>query len=77
MLSTQTSLNINSNNIKAYMRSQLDLRPEYFDTYNCGEINMTLLAEDAAQEFDLYEDDVISEGIFEIAFEVAEEYEIH
>lgn len=43
----------------------------------CGEVRTTTLAEDAADEFDLYEDDeyTIPECVFELAAEVADWYE--
>ena len=66
---------MNASKIKAYMREQIESRPKYFDTFDNGEINMTLLAEDAAQRFNLYTDDEIPEDVFEIALEVTEEYE--
>lgn len=43
--------------------------------YDCGEVNTTLLGEDAAGEFDLYEDEeeyIIPECVFELAAEVAD-----
>ncbi len=66
---------MNAQQIKNYMRNQLEFRFPYFDTFNCGEVDMTKLAEDAAQELDLYENDEVPEEVFEIAFEVAEDYE--
>lgn len=46
------------------------IEPEYDD---CGEVNCTKLAEDAAEHFDLYgDDDEIPEELFEIATQIAD-----
>lgn len=63
--------------VSRYMQDQAETRHGDFDPHNCGETNATLLAEDAAAHFDLYETDgeTIPEEVFEIALEVAEMYE--
>lgn len=56
--------------VKYWMRESIDA---YVSC--CDEVNLTQLAEDAAQEFDLYEDDsdaTIPEWVFELSSEVAE-----
>ena len=61
----------NERKIAKYMRDQIELRPEYFDTFKSGEVNMTKLAEDAAQEFDLYDEyGDTPEEVFELACDV-------
>ena len=67
---------INVDRVSTYMESQIEARYADFDPWNCGEINSTLLAEDAAREFDLYGDkDKVPERLFEIAFDVVERTE--
>ena len=59
--------------ITNWMIRELD---DDYDSYDdCGEINTTLLAENCAQDLNLYEEDdeTIPEEVFEIAFEVSEE----
>jgi hypothetical protein len=58
--------------VKSWMRSNTD---EHLD---CGEVNLTGLAENAAHEFDVYEEDseaTIPEWVFEMAVDVAIIYE--
>lgn len=57
--------------VRAWMTQHVD---EYVD--ECNEYDCTKLAEDAAQEFDLYEDNdtfTIPEWVFDLAVEVTQE----
>lgn len=59
--------------VSRWMIANLD---RYVD--NCNEIDLTRLAEDAAEEFHLYDDDVnfsIPECVFDLAVTVVEELE--
>jgi len=65
---------MNKRRIEKYMRDQLEIDPDFFDIYDCHEVNSTKLAEDAADELDLYdENDKISQEVFEIALKISEE----
>ena len=57
---------------KSFMVKNLE---EYID--QCNEIDCTKLAEDAANEFNIYEDEInyeIPEWVFDLAVEVGEKY---
>ena len=58
------------NKVENWMRREVQ---EYLD--ECNEINCTKLAEDAANEFNLYvndpEEGTIEEWVFELAFQVS------
>ncbi len=59
-------------NVRRYLSANTS---EHVDP-KTGEVNLTLLAESAAQRFDLYEDDAdatIPEWVFDMAVEVAEQ----
>jgi hypothetical protein len=56
--------------VAKWMFIEVKLYPARYDTFNCGEVNCTLLAENAAQEFDLYEGNDIPEWLFEVSAEV-------
>jgi hypothetical protein len=75
MIYTESTIPINVPKVKAFMRSEVNTRFDDYDTYNSGEVNSTFLAENTAQEFNYYEGDDIPEVLFEIAYEIAEEYE--
>ena len=62
-------------NIKNWMRGELaQFKNDYL---NCGEINCTLLAENCADVLNLYIGDeyTIPEEVFDLAVDVAEEFE--
>jgi hypothetical protein len=63
-------LNDKKDSVKAWMLRQLQCDRETYD--DCGEVNCTLLGENAAQEFLLYESDgeTIPELVFDWAVEV-------
>lgn len=66
----------NITNIKAWMRAEIFAHPAMY--IDCGEVNMTGLAEAACMEFDAYGPEPrfdIPEMIWDAAFEVAEEYD--
>ncbi len=75
MLYTESTSSIHIPNVQKYMRDELRFNFSDYDPYNSGEINTTLLAENASQYFNYYEDDNIPEIIFEIAHEMAEKVE--
>lgn len=58
--------------VKTFMVRQLKSDFRTYDDCNCNEVNTTLLAENAANEFDQYLDDnSIPEWIFELSAVVA------
>lgn len=59
--------NVNVRNIKNYMHS---IALDHMDSG--GEINLTTLAEDAANQFDLYTGDKIPEDVFELSYNVVQ-----
>lgn len=76
MSSTTLILGKPLGDIRKWMFRQLDhFRKDYLD---CGEVNATVLAENAAHEFDLYEenaDATIPEEVFDMAVEISEQFE--
>ena len=62
-----------------YMESQLTLYPELYTEFISGTINATLLSEDCADHFGLYEDCstpfVPADFIFDLAVDIALAYE--
>lgn len=60
---------------KSWMNKALTY--ETNDYLDCGEVNCTKLAEDAAEALELYADEeaTIPEEVFDLAAEVAEEFE--
>lgn len=51
-----------------------DLFHFYHEYDDCGEINLTKLAESICHQEDLYEGDDIPERLFDLAFQAAERY---
>jgi hypothetical protein len=75
MIYTESTISISVPKVKAFMRTELNISFDRYDPYNSGEVNSTFLAENAAQEFNYFEGEDIPEVLFEIAYEIAEEYE--
>ena len=66
----------NPTRIAKYMRDELESRPQQYDRYGDHEICLTLLAEDTADEFSIYDrDGNIPEEVFELALEVSDEHD--
>ena len=63
---------MNTKQIKQYMLDCL-VNGEHVD--DAGEVILTQLAEDAASAFDLYDGDDIPEEVFEMAYQVSQEWE--
>ena len=70
------SRNPNKLGCMSWMRNELRFDPDAYD--DCGEIDRTLLAENAADALELYADDfdaTIPEWVFELAHDIATEVE--
>lgn len=65
-----TAIITNWNTVKKYMITAI---PDHTDR-ETGELDCTTLAEDAAASFNLYDDDEPDQMLFDLAFEVSEEY---
>jgi len=66
---------VNNLELDRKIRTYMDSIVSEFVDPRTGEVSLTELAEEACEEFDLYEDgSSIPEDLFEVAFEIADDY---